>query len=127
MEPVGISPIASRENTILDEGNSNLHLDELIQVYELFHTDVQVIEVEPRLVRMGHPPTIQKRVSKVHNFADCQIQDKIGVDTRIPHLDREQSLFFVSYKDEKFEEIFEDLKNHYQQLCEEEPDRNEGY
>ena len=54
---------------MLDDGN-NLHLDELIKVYELFHTEMQMIEVEPRLVRMGHPPTIQKRINKVHNFAE---------------------------------------------------------
>lgn len=49
----------------------------------------------------------------MHNFKEVQIKDKIGVDTKIPHLDRNSSLFFESYTDDKFEEVFEDLKNHY--------------
>lgn len=59
----------------------------------------------------------------MHNFQEVQIQDRLGADTRIPHLERTSSLFFTSYTDDKFESIFEDLKRHYQQLCEEEPDR----
>jgi hypothetical protein len=73
---------------------------------------------------MGHPATIQKRVRKMYNFSEVQIQDRVGIDTNIPHLDRHTSLFFTSYHDDQFEEVFEDLKNHYQQLCEEEPDHS---
>lgn len=106
-----------------EQGAVNLQLEELQKVFDLFHTDLQTVNVEPRLIRMGHPPTIQKRVRKVHNFKEVQIQDRIGTDTRIPHLDRDTSLFFTSYHDDKFEQIFEDLKIHYQLLCEEEPER----
>jgi hypothetical protein len=59
-----------QEMTIDEQGTVNLQLDELQKVFDLFHTELQTIEVEPRLVRMGHPSTIKKRVRKMHNFAE---------------------------------------------------------
>jgi len=65
--------------------------------------------------------SVQKKTVKAHNFSEVQIEEVIGRDTCIPHLEGQTSIFFDGYTSDQFEEIFEDLKGHYKRLCDEEP------
>ena len=58
---------------------------------------------------------------KSHTFAEVQIEDEFGQQTCIPHLKSQTSVFFQSYSNDQFQEIFEDLNSHYKRLCEDEP------
>lgn len=121
-------------------GQSNLQLEELQKVFDLFHTQIETVEEmvpQTSLSRLQErnfprplngrqvPPqktrTAERKRLKSHQFIDIQIEDVIGQDTCIPHLDVQESVFFKGYSAEQFEEIFEDLKGHYKRLCDEEP------
>ena len=66
-----------------------------------------------RQTEVGGPRTRQAKsrfVRKPHSFEECQITE---THTVIAHLDRKDSLFFQCYSDELYDQIYEDLQNHY--------------
>ena len=45
----------------------------------------------------------EEKINKRHFFGDVEIEDQVGQDTGIPHLQRNASLFFASYTQDQFE------------------------
>jgi len=100
-----------------DEEETNLKLDVLEKVFDLFHTvTVTEEEVVPqsslqRLKAMElqkaqgssrsgprqSTRTVQRKTIKSHTFAEVQIDEVFGLDTCIPHLAYDQSVFFNGY------------------------------
>lgn len=70
-----------------------MKLEELEKVYEMFHPITQ-------------------------SFADCQIHEQVTRDTIIPHMSME-SMFFTCYSDDIYDTILDELKNNYNDLCNE--------
>ena len=150
--PMGMSTTSNLDNkiaqfqnfTLNDDSNQilsvdeNLQLSELQKVFELFHIQLEnVREVVPKknpgVKGFLQPNTktqtrvVQKKTLKKHLFEEVQITDVVGQDTYIPHLERHRSTFFQDYRPDMFEGMFEDLKAHYQKLCEEEPTNDDEY